>query len=93
MPILTLHSHGHLLALLQPRHAACLHSAAEVAGGLEGEVAQKELVAFCHLPALLVGETQGWGSAPPTFHGRNGHHGAPQDSSTRALLTLASLHW
>lgn len=53
MPVLTLNSHGHLLALLQPRHAWCDHLAAEVAGGFEGEVAQEELVPFCDLPALL----------------------------------------
>jgi len=53
MPVLTLNSHGHLLALLQPWHTWCNHLAAEVAGGFEGEVAQEELVPFCDLPALL----------------------------------------
>lgn len=53
MPVLTLNSHSHLLALLQPRHAWSNHLAAEVAGGFKGEVAQEELVPFCNLPALL----------------------------------------
>lgn len=52
-PVLTLNSHGHLLALLQTRHTWCDHLAAEVAGGFKGEVAQEELVPFCDLPALL----------------------------------------
>lgn len=53
MLVLTLNSHSHLLAPLQPRHTWCNHLAAEVAGGFEGEVAQEELVPFRDLPALL----------------------------------------